>query len=91
MPDDSSDITVGAVAEVAQGSESVVPRRINVAVSTATLAATEHLIAGEQVSVTESVRRLLAYGDVIYRAITDQSAAVVVRRADGAERDVVLL
>lgn len=55
------------------------------------LTAIEHVIACEQVSLTESVRCLLVYGDLVYRAIKDQGAAVVVRRADGAEREVVLL
>lgn len=68
-----------------------VPRRINVAVNTEMLAAIERVVAREQVSLTEAVRRLIAYGDFVYRTVKDEGAAVVVRAGNGTEREVVLM
>ncbi len=55
------------------------------------LAAIERVIAREQVSLTEAVRRLIAYGDFVYRTVKDDGAAVIVRANDGGEREVVLM
>lgn len=73
MSGDSSDTAAQAAGEGEKRPQSAAPRRINVAVSAAMLTAIEQVIAREQVSVTRSIRRLLAYGDMVYRAIKDQS------------------
>lgn len=61
------------------------------AVNAKMLAAIEHLMESEQVSLTEAVRRLVSYGDYWYRAVKDQEASLVVRRADGSEKEIVLV
>ncbi|MGH4013185.1 MAG: hypothetical protein ACRDSL_04485 [Pseudonocardiaceae bacterium] len=61
------------------------------AVNNEMLAAIERVIAREQVSLTEAVRRLIAYGDFVYRTVKDDGAAVIVRANDGGEREVVLM
>jgi Ribbon-helix-helix protein, copG family len=67
------------------------PRRINVAVSSDMLAAIDHVIEREQVSLTEAVRRLIGYGDYVYRVVKDEDSSLVVRSKNGKEREVVLV
>ncbi|MGH3942616.1 MAG: hypothetical protein ACRDTG_29135 [Pseudonocardiaceae bacterium] len=38
-----------------------------------------------------AVRRLIGYGDFVYKSIKDQGATVIVRADDGTEREVVLV
>lgn len=75
----------------AQRTEPPPPRRINVAVNVDMLAAIDRVIEREQVSLTEAVRRLISYGDYIYRATKEENATFVVRSKDGREREVVLV
>jgi hypothetical protein len=56
------------------------------------LEAIDHVIEREQISLTEAVRRLVGYGDFVYRAVKDDGAAVVLRGPEvGREREVVLV
>lgn len=66
------------------------PKRINVAVAPETVRALEFLIEREQVSLTEAVRRLVGYGDFIYREMKENGAEVLVRDKSST-REVVLL
>jgi Ribbon-helix-helix protein, copG family len=68
------------------------PRRINVAINSEMLAAIDRVIEREQVTLTEAVRRLVAYGDFVYRAVKEDRASVILRKSNGeAEREVVLV
>jgi hypothetical protein len=73
-----------AVTEIAT------PKRINVSVSPAMLAAIENVIVREQVTLTESVRRLIGYGDFVYRTVKDEGE-LFVRGQDGSEVTVVII
>jgi hypothetical protein len=65
-------------------------KRINVAVPADVVAALELVIEREGVTLTEAVRRLIGYGDFVYRAVKVDGAEVLTRRGD-AVREVVLL
>ncbi len=65
-------------------------KRINVAVTPEVVRALELVIENEQVSLTEAVRRLIGYGDFIYRAVKEDQAEVLVRKGDSV-REIVLL
>jgi hypothetical protein len=67
------------------------PRRINVAVTPDMLAAIDRVIEREQVTLTEAVRRLIAYGDVVYRMVKEDGQTMVFRSKDGKEREVLLI
>ena len=67
------------------------PRRINVAVTPAMLAAIARLIAREGITLTEAVRRLVAYGDVVYRMVREEGQSMILRSKDGSEREIMLL
>jgi len=68
------------------------PRRINVAINAEMLAAIDRVIEREKVTLTEAVRRLITYGDFVYRAVKDDHATIVLRTPnDGSEREVVLV
>lgn len=66
------------------------PKRINVAVTPETVRALEMVIDREGVSLTEAVRRLVGYGEFVYRAIKEDGAELQIRTKD-AVREVVLL
>jgi hypothetical protein len=64
--------------------------RINVAVNTTMVSAIDLVIENEQVSLTEAVRRLISYGDFVYRAKLADTMLLV--QADGENpREVVVL
>jgi hypothetical protein len=67
------------------------PRRINVAVTPDMLAAIDRVIDREQVTLTEAVRRLIAYGDVVYRMVKEEEQTMVFRSENGNEREVMLI
>lgn len=67
------------------------PKRINVAINADMLAAIDRVIEREQVSLTEAVRRLITYGDFVYRAVKEENAAVVLRAEGRPDREVVLV
>lgn len=66
------------------------PKRINVAVTPEVVQALQAVIDAEQVSLTEAVRRLISYGDFIYRAVKEDGSEVLLRNGDNV-REVVLL
>jgi hypothetical protein len=68
-----------------------VPRRINIAVNDSMMSAIDRIIDNERVSLTEAVRRLVAYGDVVYDATRLRKAKLIVREPNGGEREVVVL
>lgn len=68
----------------------VEPKRINVAVSPDTVNALENVIEREGVTLTEALRRLVGYGDFVYRAIKDNREQLLVKGTEGT-REVVLL
>ncbi|MBP2321492.1 hypothetical protein JOF56_001877 [Kibdelosporangium banguiense] len=65
-------------------------KRVNVAVTPETVRALESVIEREGVSLTEAVRRLVGYGEFVYRAVKEENAHVLVKTADGV-REVVLI
>lgn len=67
------------------------PKRINVAVGPRTVEALELLIDREGVSLTEAVRRLIGYGDFVYRTVHEDRARVLVTKEDGKYEEVVLI
>lgn len=67
------------------------PRRINVAVSADMLAAIDRVIEREHVTLTEAVRRLITYGDFVYRTTRIDHAVLLVRLPNGDEREIVLM
>lgn len=66
-------------------------KRINVAVSPDELAAIDLLIEREGVSLTEAVRRLISYGDFVYRAVRVEGATMLVQEPSGSTKEVCLL
>jgi hypothetical protein len=67
------------------------PRRINVAVTPDMLAAIDRVIDREGVTLTEAVRRLIGYGDVMYRAAKEDGQSVIFRSGEGKEREVLII
>ena len=72
------------------GSSTPVMRRINVAVNAMMLAAIDRISEREQITMTEAVRRLIAYGDFVYEMTRVQDATLSVRDPAGDEREVVV-
>ena len=66
------------------------PKRINVAISPEMVRALENVIEREGVTLTEALRRLVGYGDFVYRAIKEGGEQLTVAGPDGT-REVVLL
>jgi hypothetical protein len=66
------------------------PKRINVAVSPDTVRALENVIEREGVTLTEALRRLVGYGDFVYRAVREDREQLIVKGSEGS-REVVLL
>jgi hypothetical protein len=69
----------------------VIPRRINVAVTPDTVAAIDHLVEREGITVTEAVRRLVNYGEFLYRATKEESLRVVVQDTEGHARELIMI
>jgi len=66
------------------------PRRINVAITPEAIEALETVMHRERVGLTEAVRRLVSYGDFVYRAVKIDEAELLLRKDDGI-REIVLL
>jgi hypothetical protein len=66
------------------------PRRINVAISPDTVRALEHVIEREGITLTEALRRLVGYGDFVYRAVRQRGEQMFLTDPEGT-REVVLL
>jgi hypothetical protein len=65
-------------------------KRINVAVNPDIVRAIQTVMTHEHVNLTEAVRRLIGYGDFVYRAIKENNEDVLLRSGDKT-REVVLL
>ncbi len=65
--------------------------RINVAVTTSMLTAIDRIIEHEHVTLTEALRRLIAYGDFVYEVTKERDATLFVRDTQGEEREVAVL
>lgn len=66
------------------------PKRINVAISPEMVRALENVIEREGVTLTEALRRLVGYGDFVYRVVKEGGEQMTVTGPDGT-REVVLL
>jgi hypothetical protein len=66
------------------------PKRINVAISPDTVRALERVIEREGVTLTEALRRLVGYGDFVYRTVRERGEQLFLTAPDGT-REVVLL
>jgi hypothetical protein len=66
------------------------PRRINVAITPSMLAALDLVIEREGVTLTEAVRRLIGYGDFVYRTAQMQGDTILVQRGE-TTKEIVLL
>jgi hypothetical protein len=80
--------TATGVSSSAEGARR--PRRINVAVTPDMIEAIELIMKKENISLTEAIRRLVSYGDFVYRAIREEGAELLVRNGDKT-KEVVLL
>ena len=80
----------GAQTAQERSSARAEPKRINVAVSPDTIRALENVIDREGVTLTEALRRLVGYGDFVYRAVKDNQEQLLVKGSEGT-REVVLL
>jgi hypothetical protein len=69
---------------------SAVPKRINVAVNEEMVKALDNVIQREGVTLTEAVRRLIGYGDFVYRTVKEDHGTILVRTPDGT-RELVLV
>lgn len=61
------------------------------AINAGMLAAIDLVIEREHISLTEAVRRLISYGDFIYRAVKEDGQQLVCRSGDGSSKEIVLL
>lgn len=66
------------------------PKRINVAISPEMVRALEYVIEREGVTLTEALRRLVGYGDFVYRSVRERGEQLLLTGSDGT-REVVLL
>ena len=67
-----------------------ITRRINVAVNPMMLAAIDRISEREKITMTEAVRRLIAYGDFVYETTKVRDARLIIRDPGGDERGVVV-
>jgi ribbon-helix-helix CopG family protein len=63
-------------------------KRINVAVNAETVTALDMLIERENVSLTEAVRRLISYGEFMYRAAKIDGSSVTIHPRGDKPRTV---
>ncbi|WP_328442872.1 ribbon-helix-helix protein, CopG family [Amycolatopsis sp. NBC_00438] len=73
-----------------EGKEKAPPKRINVAVNPETIHALEAVIEREGVSLTEAVRRLIGYGEVVYDAVKRDGAEVLLKTGDSTKQVIIL-
>lgn len=67
-----------------------VSTRLTANLNQATMEALQRLATTEGVTVTEAVRRLVGYGDLIYQAIRFDGADVLIRHGENYERIVIV-
>jgi len=83
--------TAPAVSGTKQRLSSSGAKRINVAVNPDMVRALENVIEAEGVSLTEAVRRLIGYGDFVYRAVKQNHSELLVRNPRTEDTQQVLL
>ncbi|RSN49463.1 hypothetical protein DMC64_02550 [Amycolatopsis sp. WAC 04197] len=66
------------------------PKRINVAVNPETMAALQKVMDRENVSLTEAVRRLVGYGEVLYRAVREDDEELLLKRGTTTRQVIIL-
>lgn len=67
------------------------PKRINVAVNADEVAALRAVMARDGVTLTEAVRRLIGYGEVVWRTVkVDGQSVLLADMAKGTTREVVI-
>lgn len=66
------------------------PKRINVAVNPETIGALQLVIEREGVTLTEAVRRLIGYGEVLYRAAKLEQAQLQIKTATETKQVIIL-
>jgi len=66
------------------------PKRINVPVTAEVVKALELIMENEQIGLAEAVRRLIGYGDFVYRAVKQDNAEVLLREGEHL-REIVLI
>jgi hypothetical protein len=64
--------------------------RLSVNVTPATQAALDRLVEREGVTVTEALRRLVGYGDLVYETTQVNGDDILIRRGDAVERVVLI-
>ncbi|MEA5358974.1 hypothetical protein VA596_05460 [Amycolatopsis sp., V23-08] len=75
---------------VAPSSAPATPKRINVAVNPETITALQLVIEREGVTLTEAVRRLIGYGEVLYRATKVEQAELQIKTATETKQVIIL-
>jgi hypothetical protein len=78
------------VEEAPDGRLTTEPKRINVAISSEMVRALEYVIEREGVTLTEALRRLVGYGDFVYRAVRERGEQLLLSGSEGT-KEVVLL
>lgn len=78
------------VEEAPNGRLVTEPKRINVAISPEMVLALEYVIEREGVTLTEALRRLVGYGDFVYRAVRERGEQLLLTGSDGT-REVLLI
>lgn len=63
--------------------------RLNVNITPATQAALDRLVEREGVTVTEALRRLVGYGDLVYETTQVNGDDILIRRGETIERIVL--
>lgn len=71
-------------------SKPIAPKRINVAVNVETVEALQRVIDREGVTLTEAVRRLIGYGDVMYRGVKEDGAELLLKTEEETKRVIIL-
>jgi hypothetical protein len=64
--------------------------RLAVSISPTTKAAIDRLVEREGITQTEAVRRLIGYGDMVYRLTQIDGEELLVRHGDSFDRIVVI-
>lgn len=65
------------------------PKRISVAVAPETVRALRAVMADEEITLTEAIRRLVCYGEFVHTTVRKQRAELLVHTGDST-REVVL-
>jgi hypothetical protein len=60
--------------------------RLSVNITPATQAALDRLVEREGVTITEALRRLVGYGDLVYETTQINGDDILIRRGDNIER-----